>query len=106
MKLFIRDKVYFTDPTTGELIEDTVTHVDNNVVIGKVYDLTEYHMSGQLGVHRIHCHKCGNMLPRPLSQFQVDGLRGKYQLLPSTCRDCLNHIRYLDNPEDGVTLWI
>lgn len=106
MKLFIRDKVYFTDPITGEIIEDTVTHLEDNIVIGKSYDLTDYYNSGQLEVHRIHCHVCGDMLPIPLSYFQVDGLRGKYNLLPSSCKECLNKTRYPDNPEEGVTLWI
>ena len=106
MKLFIRDKVYFTDPTTGEIIEDTITHVDEHVVTGKKYDLTSIHLKGDLNVYRMECNVCGCKIPLPLSQFQVDGLKGKYTLLPSTCRACLDDLRYPENPEEGVTLWI
>lgn len=106
MKLFIRDKVYFTDPTTGEFFEDMITHVDDNVVKGKVHDLTDVYKSGNLNVYRMECYVCGCIIPQPLSQFQVDGLKGKQQLLPSTCKACLEESLYPDNPEEGIILFI
>jgi len=106
MKLFIRDKVYFTDPTTGEIIEDTITEVNDNVVMGKKFNLTDLYWKGELNVYRLECHICGFSIPAPLSQFQVDGIKGKQQLLPSTCGVCLEESRYPDNPEEGIILWI
>lgn len=106
MKLFIRDKVYFTNPTTGELFEDTIVNLNGDVVIGKEYDLTEVHRKGELNVYRLECHVCGFSIPTPLSQFQVDGIKGKQDLLPSTCGSCLSGSRYPDNPEEGIMLWI
>ena len=106
MKLFIRDKVYFRDPTTGEVFEDIITHVDDNVVKGKVHDLTDVYNSGNLNVYRLECQICGCTIPQPLSHFQVDGLKGKQRLLPSTCKTCLEESRYPDNPEEGIILWI
>ena len=106
MKLFIRDKVYFTDPTTGEIIEDTITDVNDNVVIGKKYDLTSIHQKGDLNVYRLQCHICGFTIPSPLSQFQVDGIKGKQEILEPTCGVCLEESRYPDNPEEGIILWI
>jgi hypothetical protein len=106
MKLFIRDKVYFTDPTTGEIIEDTITDVNDNVVMGKKFNLTDLYWKGELNVYRLECHICGFSIPAPLSQFQVDGIKGKQQLLPSTCGVCLEESRYPDNPEEGIILWI
>jgi len=106
MKLFIRDKVYFTDPTTGEIIEDTITDVNDNVVMGKKFNLTDLYWKGELNVYRLECHICGFSIPAPLSQFQVDGIKGKHQLLPSTCGVCLEESRYPDNPEEGIILWI
>jgi hypothetical protein len=106
MKLFIRDKVYFTDPTTGELYEDEIVHVDDQTVMGKKHDLTGVHQKGELNVYRLDCHVCGCIIPQPLSHFQVGGLKGDYKLLPSTCRVCLEESRYPDNPEEGIIMWI
>lgn len=106
MKLFVRDKVYFTDPTTGELYEDEIVHVDNQTVMGKKHDLTSIHQKGELNVYRLDCCVCGCIIPLPLSHFQVGGLKGDYKLLPSTCRVCLEESRYPDNPEEGIIMWI
>jgi hypothetical protein len=106
MKLFIRDKVYFTDPTTGEFFEDTITHVDEQVIMGRDRDLTSIYNRGDLNIYRIQCYVCGCIIPKPLSQFQVDGLKGKQQLLPSTCNVCLTDPRYYEDPEEGIILFI
>ena len=106
MKLFIRDKVYFTEPTTGEVFEEEVTHIDNNYILGKKMDLTFLYNKGKLGVYRLHCSECGDMIPTPLSHFQVEGLKGKQKLLPSYCEICKNKKLYPENPEEGITLWI
>ncbi len=107
MKLFIRDKVYFTDPTTGEFFEDMITHVDGQVIMGRDHgNLTSIYNRGDLNIYRLDCHVCGCIIPQPLSQFQVDGLKGKQHLLPSTCNVCLTESKYYDNPEEGILLFI
>jgi hypothetical protein len=97
MKLFIRDKVYFTDP---------ITHIDEQVIMGRDRDLTSIHERGDLNIYRMQCYVCGCIIPKPLSQFQVDGLKGKQQLLPSTCNVCLTDPRYYEDPEEGIILFI